>query len=70
MTIDPNLEPLRDLQKRLVLERSRILGDLAAAPDPLPDGALRRLAEIQAAAAGVAEEIEVHTPKLGHGGES
>jgi hypothetical protein len=53
-------------------ERSRIVGELAAVSetDALPGDTLRHLALLNGAAGAIAEEIEAHTPKIGHGGES
>ena len=71
MSHNPELEPLLDLQKRLA-ERRKVAQQLAtsSANGSFPDDALRRMAAIQGASMALAEEIETHTPKIGHGGET
>ena len=72
MPTNLNLESLLELQKRVAVERSRILQQLVtvSATKPLPSEALRQLAAIQGVAIGLAEEIETHTPKIGYGAEN
>jgi hypothetical protein len=66
-----SVETLFELQRRVIAERARIVGELAAVSeaDALPGDALRHLALLNGAAGAITEEIEAHTPKIGHGGE-
>ena len=67
-----SVESLFELQRRVIAERGRIVRELAAVSEAsaLPEDALRHLAVLNGAAGAIAEEIEAHTPKLGHGGEN
>jgi hypothetical protein len=67
-----SVEPLIELQRRVAAERGRIVRELAsiADSDALPGDSLRHLALLNGAAGAIAEEIEQHTPKIGHGGEN
>ena len=67
-----SVETLFELQRRVTAERGLIVRELASIADTeaLPGDALRHLALLNGAAGAIAEEIEQHTPKIGHGGES
>jgi hypothetical protein len=72
MTMSASRDALLELHKRVVAERGRVAQELAALPagGPLPMDAMRELAVLNGAAMGLAEEIELHTPKIGHGAET
>ena len=67
MSVD--LDKLKKLSLRLVLERNSLIEALAAIPatEPLPRELLQILADVEAAAAIVSREIAAHEPHLGWG---
>jgi hypothetical protein len=64
-----NLDKLKKLSMRLVVERNSLMEALAAIPasERLPNESLQRLAEVSAAGAAVSREIATQEPHLGWG---
>jgi hypothetical protein len=67
MSVD--LDKLKKLSMRLVVERKSLIEALAAIPatEHLSSELLQRLAEVSAAGAAVSREIAAHEPHLGWG---
>ena len=67
MNID--LDKLKKLNMRLVIERNSLIEALAAIPatEKLPSESLQRLATVSAAGGAVSREIAVHEPHMGWG---
>ena len=61
--------PVHALLAKLETERFKVVKKLAV-DGTLSNEAVRELANLQAAIAAVREEIEVHDPKVGWGGET
>lgn len=64
-----NLDKLKKLSMRLVVERNSLMEALAAIPasERLPNESLQILAEVSAAGAAVSREIAAQEPHLGWG---
>ncbi len=67
MSVD--LNELKKLSLRLIVERKSLIEAMAAVPaiERLSSESLQRLAEVSAAGAAVAREIAVHEPHLAWG---
>ena len=64
-----NLDKLKILSARLVVERTSLIESLVAIPanENLPGEVLQRLADVSAAAETVSSEIAAQEPRLGWG---
>ena len=72
MTSTSELESLENLMKTLEGERHRLVQRLLANPGAKPEMKhnIGQLAAIHSAYLAVLAEIDLHTPKVGHGGET